>query len=199
MFNILTKNQIKIMQVFTGNITRSFSIRGVATLLKKDHSLIFKSIKPLIENKVLLQTEENRLVLNYKENLSLLAYIESIRASEFLNRNKSLSLFLADVLALFENEFFVIFIFGSAVTKESPRDIDLCIILESDFENKEKAVRNISSNFSINLDLNIVTAKSIYEMAIIREQKNIFNEALNNHIVLAGFDNFFWMVKNARR
>ena len=200
---MLTKTQAKIMQVFAAKITEQFSIRGIARILKKDNSLIHRNIKSLIDKNLIALTKNKYLMLNYKQNHQELAYSEFLRSKEFIRHplNKAFALFLEDVLTNMKDEYFIMLIFGSAVEKKNPRDIDIFFIVESNekVNSREKALENISSHYSLKLDINVVSVESIYEMAAKRDQKNIFNESLNKHLILFGAENFYRLIKNARQ
>jgi len=201
-YKMLTKDQIKIMQVFVSKITQSFTIRGVAKTLKKDHAQIHKAIQPLI--KVLLnQTQEKRLVLNYKENSEELAYIEYLRTKEFLTtpKNKTLKFFINDVMKVIKDEYFIMILFGSVVKTNNPRDIDVFVIVDNlnKIDSTDRFLGNIASRYSLKFDINVVSVESIYEMAGHRDEKNVLNELLNKHLIIYGGENFYKLLKNARR
>jgi predicted transcriptional regulator len=85
---MLTKTQLKIMQVFTSKINEKFSIKQISEILKKTYPLIHRSIQELIRSRLIVKDNKELLSLNYKENHQTLAYIESLRARIFLEKNK---------------------------------------------------------------------------------------------------------------
>jgi predicted nucleotidyltransferase len=196
---MFTKTQAKIMKVFASKITGRFSIKQVSEILKKPYPLIHRSIKALIEQSFLVKDEKEFISLNYKKNHSEIAYIESERAKEKI-RNKSLLLFINDLNEKIGEDFFVLLIFGSFIEKDNPRDIDILIILDSKerVNQTEKIANNIASNFSLKLDINIISKESAYEMLSKRDNKNIINETLNKHLILFGGENYYRILKNAR-
>ena len=196
---MLTKTQIKIMKLFVSKIDKKFSINQVSDILKKKYSLIHRSIKPLIENNYLLKDEQDLISLNYRDNHSELAFLESIRKSEWLNKNKDIKLFFQDCLKSIKADFFISIVFGSSVEKPNARDVDILFIFDKDLEVNEKVIRNISENFTLNLDINVIPIESAYEMFSKREEANVLNELLNKHIILFGGENFYRILKNARR
>ncbi len=200
---MFTKNQIKIMEVFAANITKRFSIRKIAKLISVDYSHVYRSIKPLIEGNLLSEDEEQYLSLNYKKNHQELAYIESLRNKKFLAKaaNKTTALLIQDALNALKDDFFVLLIFGSAVTKQKPGDVDILLIVDhkDKVNNREKVLYNIASQYSVKFDINVISFESVYEMLASREQLNVLNETLNNHIILHGAESFYRMLKNARQ
>ena len=198
---MLTKTQAKIMEIFTAGITKRFSIKEISEILAKPYPLIHRSFAQLIEEKFVARDEKNFLHLNCKENIQELAYIESIREKYFLRKNKSLGLFAKDVLEKSGLEFFIFLIFGSAARgKKNPRDVDCLFIVEdkSKVNRAEKLLENIASNFSQKFDINVISAESAKEMLSKREQANVINESLDNHIIIFGAESFYRLIKNAR-
>lgn len=197
---MLTKTQAKILEVFCSKITEKFSIKQVSDILKKPYPLIHRSIKPLIEDGFLIKDSKDFLSVNYKENISELSYIESLRKKAFLEKDKTISLFIKDILGLSSFDFFMFLIFGSAVEEKNPRDIDLLFIIEdkSKINEFERFVKNLSQNFSKKFDINVISIESAYEMLSKRDNINVLNETLNKHILLFGGENYYRMIKNAR-
>lgn len=196
---MFTKTQIEIMKIFVSKIDKKFSINQISDILKKKYPLIHRSIKPIIEKNYLLKDEQDLISLNYRDNHPELSFLESIRKSEFLEKEKVLRLFFQDCLKSMKTDFFISIVFGSSVEKKG-RDIDLLFILnEKELEKNEKIIRNISENFTLNLDINVIPVESVYEMLSKREEANVLNELLNKHIILFGGENFYKILNNARR
>jgi len=196
---MFTKTQIEIMKLFVSKIEKKFSINQVSEILNKKYPLIHRSIKPLIEKNYLLKDEHRLIFLNYRKNHSKLAFLESIRKSEFLEKEKVLRLFFQDCLKSIQTDFFISIVFGSSVEKKG-KDIDILFIFnKEEIEKNEKIIRNISKNFTLNLDINFVPVESAYEMLSKREEPNVLNELLNKHILLFGGENFYKILNNARR
>jgi len=197
---MLTKTQIKIMEIFVSKINERFSIKQISEILKKPYPLIHGSIKPLINNNFITKDKQNFLCVNYKENHLELAYVESLRKKEFLKKNKINILFVKDVLNSIKLDYFTFLIFGSSVQKQKPRDADILIILENknEINSIEKILHNIASNFSQKFDINVVSVESVYEMLAKRDEANVMNETLNNHILIFGAENYYRLLKNVR-
>lgn len=201
---VLTKTQSKIIQLFVSNITELFSINGVADKLNMNVSLAHRSITPLIKDYNLLKVNKQNLIsLNYEKNHGELVYAEYLRMKEFLTQpqNKTIADFRKEILDKLKDEYFIMILFGSSIDKINPSDYDLFFIFE-DYEKvkkREKAIEVIASNYDEEFDINIVAVESIFEMASKRNQKNVFNEVLNNHIILYGCENFYRLLRNARQ
>jgi len=196
---MLTKTQTDIMKVFISKIDKKFSIKQVSEILNKKYPLVHRSIKPLIEKNYLLKDEQDLISLNYRDNHSDLAFLESIRKSGFLEKEKVLKLFFQDCLKSIPTDFFISIVFGSSVEKNG-RDVDLLFIFsKEDLEKNEKIIRNISKNFTLNLDINVIPVESAYEMLSKREEPNVLNELLNKHLILFGGETFYKILNNARK
>jgi predicted nucleotidyltransferase len=197
---MLTKTEEKILETFVSNITKTFSIKQISEILKKPYPLIHRAIKNLLKQGIVLSDERKLLCLNYKENTGELAYAEHLRKKNRLLGEKSFSLFVGDCFKELKQDFFVFLVFGSFVEKKNYRDIDIIILVDEkdEIEHLEKLVNNIASNFSLKIDLKVISTESAYEMLSKREQKNVMNETLNKHILLFGAENYYRLLKNAR-
>jgi len=188
------------MCIFASKITEKFSINQISKITKKPYPLVHRSIKDLIDKGFIIKDNKGFLEINYKENHQDLVYIESLRAKDILGKNKSVSLFVKDVMNLLKEEFFIFLIFGSFVESKNNRDIDILLIIndKEKINQIEKIVNNITSNFTTKFDINIISVESAYEMLSKRDKVNILNESLNKHIILFGTENFYRILKNAR-
>ena len=197
-----TKTQLRIMQFFTSRITGAFSIRQVAKELKMHHALAYRAFRGLIKDN-LVTHEGERYALNYKGNHQELSYFEHLRSKEFVGkpRNKKIGMLAEDVIRKFPYGYFVLLIFGSAVTSAKPRDIDILVIIEKteDIETAEKAFRNIARNYTLKLHVIVLSFESAEEMLSTRDDGNVMNQVLDNHLILSGPELFYKIVKRGRR
>lgn len=200
---MFTKDQFKIMQVFVSKINKRFSIRRVAQTIGKDPSQIHKAIQPLIKQNFINVTEEKQLTLNYQKHFTPLAYIEHLRYEDFINKpgNRVLRIYIDDIFRNIKDEYFILILFGSAVEEKKYRDIDLLAIVDTNdkIEDTERFLFRYADKYSKKFDINVIGVESVYEMAGKREELNVLNELLNNHIILYGGEIFYRLLKNARR
>ena len=197
---MFTKTQALIMQVFASKIIEKFSINQISKIIKKPYPLVHRSIRVLIDKGFIIKDSKGFLEINYKKNHQELTYIESLRKKDILSKNKSVSLFVKDVMESLKEEFFIFLIFGSFIESKNNRDIDILLIINNKekINQIEKVVNNITSNFTTKFDINIISVESAYEMFSKRDKINILNESLNKHIILFGTENFYRILKNAR-
>jgi len=196
---MFTKTQTEIMKVFVSKINSKFSIKQIAENMGKKYAVVHGSIIVLIKENYLLRDEQELISLNYRQNQPELAYIESLRAKTFLSKDKDFQLFNQDCSKAIGTDFFISILFGSSVEKKG-RDIDLLFIFpEDEVEKREKIIRNVARNFTLNLDINVISIEGAYEMLSKYEKTNVLNELLNKHVILFGGENFYRILNNARQ
>lgn len=198
---MFSKTQAKIMEIFTSKITGKFSIKEISELTKKSYPLVHRSMKDLAAKKIILKDARGLLSLNYKANYSSLAYMESLKREEFLKGNKTLALFVNDAVERTDLGGFTLLLFGSSVQKgEKARDVDILLIVphNEDVPQAEKILENISSSFTLRIRCNAISTESAREMLAKRDDANIMNETLDNHILFFGAENYYRLLKNAR-
>src|SRR3989344_53309 len=152
---MFTKTQIAILKVFTASIEKRFSIKEVAEHLKSPYPLIHRSIQALLTEHFLVKDDKELISLNYRQNQGALAYVEFLRTKEALRKDKTLMLFMQDVLERVKLDYFIFLVFGSFVEKKSYRDIDILFIIEDETKvhESEKNLQNIAENFSKNFEI----------------------------------------------
>ena len=150
---MFTKTEIRILELFTSNVTLSFTIREVSRLISKDLKIVHTSIKKLLEKKYLLKDKE--LFLNYKSNIAELAFIERIRAAAFLAKNDLLNTYVSNFIKKSKTKFFTLMVFGSYASGKQKKDsdIDLIAITPDIGEGFERSLKSSFSASNLKLDL----------------------------------------------
>lgn len=196
----LNKSTARILQFFVGYITESFTLREVARRLKMHVSLTHRSIQPLIASKIIEQDKHKNLILNYKNHHETLVFAEYLRRDNFLEKHKDIKLFRDEVINKIKEDNFALLVFGSAVESSKPRDIDILLIVDSTekIEFHEKFLHNIASNYDLPFEERVIGFKSVYEMLVKRDERNIINEILNKHIILCGAELFYRLIERGR-
>lgn len=198
----LNKSTVKVLQLFTGHITESFTLREAARRIKMHVSLAHRAIRPLIEEKIVLQDKHKNLSLNYKIHHETLAFVEYLRKDELLNktRYKDMALFTEEVINKIKEDNFILLVFGSTIDSGKPRDIDVLLIVDNtnkvDFH--EKFLHNIASNYNLPFEERVISFESVYEMLAKRDEMNVMNEILNKHIILYGAESFYRLIQRGR-
>ena len=198
----ITKSTAKVLQVFTGHITESFTLREVARRLDMHVSLAHRAMKPLVENNIIQQDKHKNLSLNYKIHHETLAFAEYLKRDEifYKGKYKDIKLFAEEVISKIKEDSFVLLVFGSAVESEKPRDIDILLIVDAadKVEFHEKFLRNIASNYTLPFEERVISFESVYEMLAKRDEMNVMNEILNKHVILYGAELFYRLVQRGR-
>jgi hypothetical protein len=198
----INKSTARILQVFAGHITESFTLREVARDLDMHVSLAHRSIQPLIKERILLHDKHKNLQLNYIIHHETLAMAEYLRRDELLSKARlnNVRLFSEELTQKIKEDSFILLLFGSAVTSEKPRDIDVLLIVDEN--NKiafhERFMENIASNYDAPFECRVISFEGIKEMISRRDEKNIMNEILNKHIILSGAELFYRLITKWR-
>lgn len=198
----LNKSTIKILQLFAGRITESFTLREVARRIKMHVSLVHRAIQPLLKQNIIQQDKHKNLSLNYKVHQETLAFVEYIKRDDLLNKGKyrGLKLFVEEVVNKIKEDNFVFLLFGSIVESERPRDIDVLLIVDAPekIEFHEKFLNNIASSYDLPFEERVISFESVYELLSKRDELNIMNEILNKHIILYGGELFYRLLQRGR-
>lgn len=200
---LFTKTQTKLMTFFVSRITQRFSLREAARELGMHQALAYRASQPLIKAGLLLAGKKD-YSLNYKENHQELAFFEHVRSKELLEKpeNQALAMFAEDAIERLPYGCFSLIVFGSAVTSRKPRDIDILLVIErtSDMEPAERALHNISRNHQLNnIHAIVVPFESVLEMVGSRDEANVMNLLLDQHLILYGAELFYKLVKRGRK
>lgn len=198
----LNKSTFGVLQLFTGRITESFTLREVARMLKMHVSLVHRVIKPLIHDKIILRDKYKHLTLNYKAKHEILAFVEYLKRDELLSRKKykDIEAFAEEVVNKIKEDNFILVLFGSTVESDKPRDIDILLIVDNinKVEFHEKFIHNLASNYNLPFEERVISFESVYEMLAKRDEMNIINEILNKHIILYGAETFYRLIQRGR-
>ncbi len=198
----LNKSTAKVLQLFTGHVTESFSLREVARRLKMHVSQAHRAIKPLIEKNIIQQNKHKNLSLNYKNHHETLAFSEYLKRDGFLNKPKYKDIKLAaeEIISKIKEDSFVLLLFGSSVNSDKPRDIDILLIVNNTdkVEFHEKFLHNILSSYDMPFEERVISFESVYEMLAKRDEMNVMNEILNKHIILYGAELFYRLIQKGR-
>lgn len=189
---LFTKTEIRVLELFVSRILDTFTIREISRLIKKDLKIVHTSVKKLISKEFFIK-EKNGLRLNYKNNITDLAYIENLRKEDFFKKHDLIKIHITNFLKKSKNKFFILLIFGSyAQGKENKKsDIDLLAVLPSYIKKFERELKSKLSISSKKFHITIISQESFYEMLQNREEMNVVNETINNHIILYGAEQYY--------
>lgn len=199
---MLTKTQLKIMQVFVAGITNQYTVTDVSKATGLDYKSAYIGVLGLAKEGF-LRKEHTLYSLDYNKHHQKLCYVEYLRVEEFFKKKKNrlIRLFVEDVIKQLEIDSFVLAIFGSVVdSKVYPRDIDILVIVDSQerVESVEKTMHAISSLSPLKLDIQVLSHDSVYELLAHRKHTNLINEILNKHLIVHGAETLYRLVAKGR-
>ncbi len=197
----INKSTAKILQLFIGHITETFTLREAARRLKMHVSLAHRAIQPLIDAKLVEKDKHKNLSLNYKIHHETIAFAEYLRRDSFLDKFKDVKFFADEVIKKIEQDSFILLVFGSSIESSKPRDIDILLIVNSTdkIAFHEKFLHNIVSNYDSPFEERVIGFESVYEMLAKRDENNVMNEILNKHIILYGAELFYRLIQRGRQ
>ncbi|MBS3079268.1 nucleotidyltransferase domain-containing protein [Candidatus Pacearchaeota archaeon] len=189
---MLKNDEIKILKFLFDDLNNNPTMRNVSMSLKQKYPQTFKTIKNLEKNGFIILNEIGKskvIHLNFsKDNLYYIC-VEIERTEDLCKKNMEM-LIIKEKLKDCGN--FVSLIFGSHAKNKNLKgsDIDLLIIIpdEKEVEITNKKIKNALSLY--NIDLNIISEKSLFEMWENKRELNVGNEVLKNHYVLTGFETY---------
>jgi predicted nucleotidyltransferase len=173
------------------------TIREIALAIKSDYKITHIAVQRLVNKNILLLKKIGKSSLCELNNLYFDAEIyeaEEQRKNNLL-KNKNLYQVYKEINSRIKTSFFVFLVFGSYAkgTQEKNSDIDLMFVSnEKDFE---KEIHSIVSLLPLDIHSLVFTESEFINMKDSKKE-NVIKEALNNHIILYGAQNFYKM-KNA--
>lgn len=197
----INKSTSRVLRLFAGHITETFTLREAARNLNMHVSLMHRAVQPLIKAKIIKHDKHKNLSLDYKIHHETLAYAEYLSREEYFDRFQAMKMFADDVYKKIRKECFVLLVFGSSVISKKPRDIDVILIIDStkEIEFHEKFISNVAGNYSLSLHILVLSYESVYEMLAAHDEKNVMNEVLNKHIILHGAELFYRLIQRGRK
>jgi predicted nucleotidyltransferase len=118
--------------------------------------------------------------------------VENLRKEEFFKNNQLIKIHTASFLKQAKSKFFVLLVFGSYAkgTQDKKSDIDLLIIT-----NEEELERKLAAALStIRTHITAIRQNDFQEMIMKRDEVNIANETIDNHIIIYGAEQYYAML-----
>jgi predicted nucleotidyltransferase len=194
---MLNKNHIKILEKMIKSLRSEYTLMDLSRELKQDYSRTYKDIDFLITLGLITSRKvgKSRVIgLDFSKYHPEYALVEIERLNNIL-KNKNISSIYDKILKI--NKPFVCVLFGSYASGKFGKnsDIDLLFVIPEDYDlNKfENTAKNNLAMY--NIDINVVTENSLFEMLAHPEKMNVGNELLKNHVTLFGADYFINLVR----
>jgi len=175
------------------------NIRGLARKLKKSYPLVYNNLEALrkkewISKKNVPPTQIISLTPSLPTEIKI--EVEKHHTHKLTSKYPWIKLFLKDLLTKVESTFFILLIFGSyAKGKENAgSDLDLLAIAPRKEEIKllEEAILKIHTK--IKKQVIVVEENEFLEMTKNHQQFNVGNEAVKQHLLLYGSEQFYTLL-----
>ena len=189
---VITVLNVKIMEEMTKDLTRKWSINGLSKKINKHYRPVYAAVQSLIKHGFLTKNQNSLIEPTFK-NITLLELAEKQRLGD--HHDKDIKI-IKDKLSGIKTVFFAAVLFGSSVHKRG-EDIDVLMIIpdSEEMSSFQKQVEIELGSFYQMIDLNIVSEESCYEMLNRPHQLNVMNEIMKNHLVLAGTEIVYGILK----
>ncbi len=196
-YNMLTKNQVEIMNLFRKNPFLVSSILNIKKKLKNNsYQRIYESVKELEKNNVLKAKKVGSSNL-----ISLDLSVHSILELSYLDEQESLSKKIPNIEKILDFKEFlddIILITGSyANGLQTPRsDIDLVIITQEDVFKKQKLIENLTYLFIPKIHLIVISYKDFADM-LLSNSENYGKEIFKNRLLFRNSKRYYEIIKEA--
>lgn len=196
----MSKNcEQKIMEVLLPVPFEAHSVRGISKIIKVDYSLVHKSVKKLIEKR-LIKTKKIGKSLSCQLNLSadpqLLAISSLIYSQKLLNKAK-FGFIIDEIKNKLNDLIYIMVLFGSHAkgTAKKDSEIDLLFVVqnEADINKTKKRIESVTSETKLKIEFEVITAEWFIKM--FNEKHTVGREVLEASIILRGADQYYSMVK----
>jgi len=197
---MLTKKQLKILNLFSKNIFREYSYKEIKELSKeKSNSIIQDSIKAFLKEELITERKigTSKLYLINHNNNKVYSYFE------IFNRETLPKQVLNSVKGLEETLdkhtfFYSIVIFGSYSIGEQKKnsDLDIAIFIEQEDKRKiaEVVFKSMETKSLYKIDGHAITKDEFLEMLKV-EYENLGKEIARKHLIIHNPIIFYSLIK----
>jgi len=189
----LTKTDIAVLGLFASRMLERLTVREAARLIKKDLKIVHTSIKKLAKEGFLIKEKPSGIRLDYRKNISEIAYVESVRKAAFFKKHPLIGIYAEKLIAESKTKLMLLLIFGSYASgkNKANSDIDLlAVVPEYNGDVGQQMVSALSLSPK-KFHASIISEESFREMLKKRDEMNVVNETLNNHILLYGSEQYY--------
>lgn len=182
----MLQNEQRILMHLLDDLTKHPSIREISIELNQKYSQTYQTVKQL-------ETKDLVIIQNLKNNKRIFPNFHNIQLIEieicrFLKSHKEIHRLQKKLPN------YTTILFGSQTRKyKLQSDYDLLIISSEDPRKIEEEIYNNLAIYPI--DLQITTEKGLKEMWS-KNELNVGNEILKNHVILKGFEHFTGLLAN---
>jgi len=197
---MLTKTQNEILKFLLRHQNEQHTIRSIARKLGRSYTLVYNNIADLGGKSIIKKNNvppAQIVSINDSIPLQILVDIELKIKYEFLKKYPWIELMLNDILSTTENPFFIFIVFGSYARGEQTRRSDIDILVIAQTKDQAEKIKNSCDNLYTKVKKNIVVARisDLIEMTSKPREFNVGNEAIKNHIILQGVEQYYQIVR----
>ncbi len=198
---ILTKEEVKIIELFRTGLFKQYTIREIAkNINKKSYNWVFKAVGKLKELKIIkleVKGNSNICSINLENNLTLiyLSLLEQAKISEKLPL-KNINILLGSIPV----SYFTFIITGSYANEKqtSKSDLDVLVIVENKEDVKKVFVvlKNKGELMIPKAHIFVFSKEEFFKM-LLEKEENYGKQAFRNNILLFGAENYYLILKEA--
>lgn len=201
---MLTKKQLRILNVFQKNKFREISFREIKELCnEKSSSVIQNALRAFLSEKLILEKAigTSRLYAIDHDNNKVYSYFELFNR-ENLPKQINGAIYELEKNLDKHTLFYTMAIFGSYSVGEQKKtsDLDIAVIIEND--NKKKAVeavfKSIELKTSLKIDGHAITKEEFLDMLRI-ESENLGKEIVRKHLIIHNPVIFYSLIKEGMK
>lgn len=193
----ITKNQLKIIELFRKQLFLKASIRGIMKKIKsKSYQRVYEAVEKLNKKNILVSEKIGNTRL-----ISLSLSRESILTLSFLDEKQGIKIpNYSEILNIKEISDYLILVTGSYASEKFNKksDMDLVVIVpdKEDIVSLQKLIENKTMLLIPNIHLYVFRKKDVIEMLTTREE-NYGKEIVKKNIILKNAHIFYELVKDA--
>jgi len=198
--NMITKKQLKILEVFRENIFREYSYKEIGQRAKeKSNNTLQKAIRQFLKEKIVIEKKvgTSKLYSINTENEKVYDYLALLK---FEGLPKEVAYSIKELIKEIEEYtlFYSLVIFGSYADGKytNKSDLDVCILIpEKSLEKDIKIALNMASNKSLlKLDPYIFTLDEFLQM-LKDKSENLGKQIARKHKAIQNINIFYKFVK----
>ena len=199
---MLTKEEIKIIELFRKNLFKDYSIKAIMRKIsKKSYNWTYKTVKKLSKLKIINITKKgnsNLCSINLNNNLTLkyLSFLEehSINSKRLPMKN------IFELINSVPLSYFTFIISGSYSTGKATKksDLDIIILIEDGIDIKKifTILKNKGELMVPNVHPYVFTKSNFLQM-LLNDEENYGKMIFKNKLILFGAENYYLILKEA--
>jgi len=202
---MLTKQQLRILEVFKGNIFEELTFKQIKEKTRqKSNNIVQLALKQFIKENLIAQEKISDIYtykLNQNSNI-LFSYLNLINEEQIQIKNFPETFRKIQQRILKGTEFFILIVFGSHAkgTAKEKSDLDVAVITESEKTKKEiiPALETIWRRELPEIHYLVFPRAEFIEMLRV-EEENVGKQIFRHGIILYGYIEYLNLIKNEGR